>query len=78
MFYHRIDVGFELLFFQIQEIFFFFWKALFLEFITMINSNSNAINTIIAIFLPRTVEDIIYDENMNSPQKINFCGNIKA
>ena len=33
---------------------------------------------IIAIFLPRTVEDIIYDENMNSPQKINFCGNIKA
>ena len=44
----------------------------------MINSNSNAINMIIAIFLPRTVEDIIYDENMNSPQKINFCGNIKA
>lgn len=66
MFYCRIDVGFELLF-QIQET--FFWKALFLEFIIMTNSNSNAINTIIAIFFLRTVEDIIYDENTNSPQK---------
>ena len=63
-------------FFQIQET--FFWKALFLEFIIMTNSNSNAINTIIAIFFLRTVEDIIYVENTNSPQKINFCGNIKA
>ena len=77
MFYCRSDVGFEVLFyFKFRK--HFFWKALFLEFIIMTNSNSNAINTIIAIFFLRTVEDIIYDENTNSPQKINFCGNIKA